>query len=78
MRFREGAIGRGILRLEAWPTWRHRVKCIVVELHNFGHAFDFKWFSALARASGYHPMPGTLFRGLPGGVREDDRGVLEV
>jgi FkbM family methyltransferase len=65
--------------LEAWPTWRHRVKCVVVELHNFEHSLDFQWFSSLARASGYVPMPaGTLFRGLPGAVREDVRGILNV
>ncbi len=65
--------------LEALPTWRHRVKCLVVELHSFEHRLDFEWFSSLARASGYHPMPaGTLFRGLPGAVREDVRGILGV
>jgi len=65
--------------LEAWPTWCHRVKCVVVELHNFEHPLDFKWFASLAQASGYHPMPaGTLFRGLTGAVREDVRGILNV
>jgi FkbM family methyltransferase len=65
--------------LEAWPTWSRRVKCVVVELHELDHPLDYEWFSSLARASGYHPMPaGTLFRGLPGAVREDVRGTLGV
>jgi FkbM family methyltransferase len=65
--------------LESWPTWCHRVKCVVVELHNFEHPLDFNWFSSLARASGYHPMAaGTLFRGMPGAVREDVRGILNI
>jgi FkbM family methyltransferase len=59
--------------LEAMPLWRDRVKSIVVELHDVGRQhLDFEWFSALARASGYDPMPvGTLFHGLPGAVRQD-------
>ena len=60
--------------LEAWPTWRDRVRCIVVELHDFWDPLDFDWFASLARASGYVPMPeGTLFGRLPGAIREDVR-----
>jgi FkbM family methyltransferase len=59
--------------LEAWPAWRDRVRCIVVELHDFWDPqVNFDWFARLARTCGYRPMPpGALFRGLPGAVRED-------
>ncbi len=60
--------------LESWPSWRHRVRCLVVELHEFWDPLDYDWFAACARASGFVPMPaGRLFGRLPGAIREDVR-----
>ncbi len=58
--------------LESWPTWRNRVRCVVVELHDVWDHLDFDWFASLARASGFTPMPpGALFRRLPSAIRDD-------
>jgi FkbM family methyltransferase len=58
--------------LESWPTWRRRVRCLVVELHDFWDPLDYDWFAACARASGFVPMPaGRLFGRLPGAIRDD-------
>jgi FkbM family methyltransferase len=58
--------------LETWPTWRDRVRCVVVELHDTWDSLDFGWFASLARASGFVPLsPGMLFGRQPAAVRED-------
>ena len=58
--------------LEVLPTWRKRVRNIVVELHQEWDPLNFDWFTSVVRASGHIPMsPGTLFGRLPGAVRED-------
>ncbi len=60
--------------LESWPIWRHRVRRLVVEVHDFWDPLDYDWFAACARASGFVPMPaGRLFGRLPGAIREDLR-----